>query len=167
MYVAGSPTLRYISVMRRGICGALAFLSAGVAFQLGGIISAASAQTPETAGSTEGSISDEACRRLVRHVPDADVAYKPGVDVRGNSVAAAELPGTNTLKLPESIQFNLTVDVLSDYGVDDHSPLRPTGETIIGVVTFDLLSGALTFNGEPLGDLEQAVLAAACRKANQ
>lgn len=167
MYVAGSRAIRYISVMKAGGCGALALLTAGVAFQLGGLTSAASAQTPETSDSTEVSISDEACRRLVRHVHDADVAYKPGVDVRGNSVAAADLPGTNILKLPDTIQFNLTVDVLSDYGVDDNSPLTPIGETTIGVVTFDLLSGALTFNGEPLGDPEQAVLAAACRQASQ
>ena len=166
MYVAGSLKLRYIASVKKGFYGAVAVLSAGVALQISGMLPAASAQTPEIAGSTEISISDEACRRLVRHVPDADVAYKPGVDVRGNPVATADLPGTNILKLPDVIQFDLTIDVLSDYGVDDDSPLSPIGEASIGVVRFDLLSGALTFNGEPLGDPEEAVLAAACRKAS-
>lgn len=167
MYVATRRILRYIAVVKTGLFGALVILSAGAALQIGGTVPSASAQSLENTGTTEVSVSEAVCRRLVRHVPDADIAYRPGVDVRGNAVAAADLPGTNVLKLPDKIQFDLTVDVLSDYGVDADSPLSPIGEAKLGAVTFDTLSGALTFNGEPLGDPEQAVLAAACRKALQ
>ena len=37
------------------------------------------------------SVKPDDCAALVAHVPDDDVAYRPGVDVRGNKVAPADL----------------------------------------------------------------------------
>lgn len=110
-------------------------------------------------------ISKNDCDRVVRHVPAGDVAFKPGVDVRGNSVEPADLAGTSSIALPDVIEFNLTVDVLNDLGISDDSPLAPEGDAILGKVTYDMLSGAVTFNGEPLGDPELAAIAAGCRAA--
>lgn len=106
------------------------------------------------------------CQRLVRHQPSADVAYKPGVDVNGNPVAPADLPGSVTIKTPTEITFNVTYDLLSNFGVSENSALAPRGEASVGTVKYDLLSGALTFNGERLDDAETAALAELCRAAD-
>ena len=57
-------------------------------------------------------VSRADCQRLVAHVPAADVAYKPGVDVHGKAVASADLPGGgNDLKLlPDVIEFDYTIN---------------------------------------------------------
>lgn len=36
-------------------------------------------------------VTRETCNHVVAHQPAADVAYRPGVDVNGNSVAPANL----------------------------------------------------------------------------
>jgi hypothetical protein len=51
------------------------------------------------------------CNRFVRHHPSADVEYKPGVDVRGKAVAPADLPGSRRIKLPDSYEFDITLQV--------------------------------------------------------
>ena len=107
-------------------------------------------------------ISPKYCQRLVQHTPSADVAYKPGVDVRGNPVAPADLPGQARITAPNEITFNLTLDLLKQYGIASDSPLAPSGEATIGTVKYDIAAGRLTFNGEPLTDPEQSVLAAGC-----
>ena len=54
-------------------------------------------------------VSEEDCRRLVRHSPSADVEYKPGVDVRRKSVAPADLPGSASIKIPDKFEFDITL----------------------------------------------------------
>lgn len=112
-------------------------------------------------------ISKKDCDRVIRHVPADAVAFKPGVDVRGNSVASADLNGGSSIAMPDVIEFNLTIDVLNDLGISDDSPLAPEGEAVLGTVTYDMLSGAVTFNGKTLGDPELAVIAAGCRASQK
>ena len=52
------------------------------------------ADTSNDAPKTTVQIGDADCKRLVRHVPSGDVAFKPGIDVRGNPVAGATLRPT-------------------------------------------------------------------------
>ncbi|MBF0267636.1 MAG: hypothetical protein HQL44_03480 [Alphaproteobacteria bacterium] len=57
-------------------------------------------------------ISRQDCSRLIHHAPSADVAYKPGVDVKGRAVAPADLDGgANNIKLlPEVLEFNVSIN---------------------------------------------------------
>lgn len=57
-------------------------------------------------------VTRQDCARLVRHMPSADVAYQPGVDVKGRKVAPADLPGSGAdLKiLPEVLEFTIAVN---------------------------------------------------------
>lgn len=48
---------------------------------------------------------------LIEHVPDADVAYKEGVDVDGNDVTPADLAGSPKLDLPDIIHIPLVADL--------------------------------------------------------
>lgn len=59
------------------------------------------------------------CSRLIRHVPAADVAYKPGVDAKGRAVAPADMPGSGADALPgvlpDVLEFPITINPVS-YG---------------------------------------------------
>lgn len=126
---------------------------------LAAIGSRAYAQTGSTG---EIRISPADCQRLVQHRPAADVAYKPGIDGRGNPVAPADLPGQARIAAPNEITINLTIDLLRQYGVPSTSPLASRGEASVGTVTYDIAAGRMTLNGQPLSDPDQDALAAAC-----
>lgn len=59
------------------------------------------------------------CSRLIRHVPAADVAYKPGVDAKGRAVAPADIPGSGADAipnlLPDVLEFPVTINPIG-YG---------------------------------------------------
>lgn len=121
--------------------------------------------SPSAAAESEVTVTARDCQRLVAHRPSDDVAFKPGVDVHGNPVAPADLPGSVKIKTPTEITFDVTYDLLSNYGVAEDSSLLPRGSASVGTVKYDLMSGALTFNGQRLDDAEQAALADLCRAA--
>lgn len=109
-------------------------------------------------------VTRSACKELVSHVPDSDVAYKPGVDVRGNAVAPADLNGGSTIlkSLPKEIEFPVTIDFFEYSGIA--APAGVSGEQNVGKVTFR--KGRVYFNDQPLGDdANRAELIDACRKA--
>jgi hypothetical protein len=79
------------------------------------LISASSgAQEVSARGPIVITITKTDCSRLVRHVPAADVAYQPGVDVRGRKVASADLdPAAAALAakmLPEVLEIPITIN---------------------------------------------------------
>jgi len=109
-------------------------------------------------------VTRSACQALVRHAPDEDVAYKPGVDVRGNPVTPADLNGgSNILKsLPKEIEFPVTLDFFEYSGIA--VPDGMSGEQSIGKITYR--NGRVYFNNEPIGnEAASDDLIKACREA--
>lgn len=90
-------------------------LTALIAVTVASGIDAHAQTTDETATQIEVApkvrITKRDCKRLVRHQASADVAYKPGVDVRGNPVVGADLNGGFTIPLPDVFEFNVTKDL--------------------------------------------------------
>ena len=104
------------------------------------------------------------CRRLARHMPAPDVAYKPGVDARGRAVAPADINAAPQIKVPETITFDAAAD-LRRFGIPPTSPLF---EPNVSVGRVDVLrDGRVLFNGERLGDSEVAALEEFCRQQPQ
>lgn len=103
-------------------------------------------------------MSSDDCRRLVKHAPAADVAFEPGVDVRGKKVKGADMEGRPPLTLPKVFEFNIAKD-FSAYGGSTDTP--------VGVIKYDAVNGGLTFNDQPLTDAGEAELAAKCRQLLQ
>lgn len=106
------------------------------------------------------------CRALTRHQPAPDVAYKPGVDVKGRAVAPADLPGSAGSSLStERFEIPLTLDLARRLGVKIPTAGLPTaglpGNMEIGRMTLD--GGRLLLNGQPLGGASEAELVALCR----
>jgi hypothetical protein len=105
------------------------------------------------------------CRALVKHTPDADVAYQPGVDVDGNAVAPADLPGSQTnMKLAQEIEIPLTVSLAKVLNLNTSTfpanQLGPGTEAQLGKFTIE--GDKVLFNGEPLTDTQQDNLAVLC-----
>jgi hypothetical protein len=112
------------------------------------------AHTPGTASSVADGFDANRCRWLVRHIPRDDVAYKPGVDVRGKPVVPADLNGTYNIELPKSIEATVSRRLLS------HPNLRQ--ETPFATVEIDLSTGAVRINGQGLTNREHEDLIAYC-----
>lgn len=100
------------------------------------------------------------CQRLTVHVPDAEVAYQPGVSVRGDKVAPADL-NAQPIELPETIRIPITVDFFERYGLPN--PANFEAEAEIGTVEVHK-DGRAYFNGQPLQDEAQWELAQRCQK---
>jgi len=90
-------------------------------------------------------------------VPGAD--YRPGVDVAGQPVVPADLPGAVPVPLGP---IEVGVDLRQRFGIGANSHLmqhRPA----VGLVT--VLAGVAYLNGFPLADNERAAMLAACEAA--
>ncbi|MFN3077703.1 MAG: hypothetical protein ABT940_12660 [Alphaproteobacteria bacterium] len=140
-----------------------------------------------------GKVDRAACAKLVAYVPPADIAYKPGVDVKGKPVAPAEIGGGSPIKVPDSIEFNPTVNpvgfgtrnnlnrekaalatqsgTLDKQAVIDQKLAAVSAKGLdgtsmkLGAVRYDINTNQLTYDGKPLTDSQTATLDQACRKA--
>ncbi len=102
------------------------------------------------------------CAHLVtEHVPADEVAFQPGLDVRGHPVAPADLPSSARLRLPETIEIALDFP-LRDLLRARNFPPGLDGAVQLGWLVWD--GRSFTYNGQPLGDPALAALAAACRR---
>jgi hypothetical protein len=108
------------------------------------------------------------CRALVKHTPDADVTYQPGVDVQGNPVAPADLPGQPQMQLPDKIQIPLTISLVQALHLSTStlpgSELGAGTEATIGMITVE--GDKVFLNGQPISDTQQDNLAVLCMQPN-
>ena len=127
-------------------------------------MAAATAQEPYAPENGVVIVTHDVCARLQVYEPAPDVAYQPGVDVDGNPVAPAELPGSNDLDID-----------LDDIAIDPRIPLArfdgdpQARQPVLGEAEIDL--GPITFRegrpylgGRPLRSAEEHALAAACAR---
>ncbi|MBD3661633.1 MAG: hypothetical protein HUJ11_05560 [Arenibacter algicola] len=112
----------------------------------------------------EVSISLEDCRRMVGHIPDADVAYRAGEDVYGNPVTPAEGPDAaqaiGKIELPDEIVIDFGYDFAGAYGIPNTGLESATANIL--TINYDLAVGGLTVNGKPLKKADSRAVAKAC-----
>ncbi|HKX09054.1 MAG TPA: hypothetical protein VJN67_12725 [Stellaceae bacterium] len=144
-------------VRTAGICAAaLAWTAAAVA---------APPPTPPPGGvsvSADGRVvvSSKACAEVVAHVPDAGVAYTPGVDANGNAVAPADLPDSASPITADNFPIFLTLDLKKKFQVPDSAKLFKL-QAVVGLIAIQ--GNQVYFNGQPIAPGEASLLAAACR----
>jgi hypothetical protein len=102
------------------------------------------------------------CKRLVAHEPAPDVAYQPGVDVRGGKVAPPALDDSDLLEIPEELSIPIEVDLHDRLGLPP-DPNAFEARVILGSV--EVRGERLYFNGRPLEDEAQSELSVKCREA--
>lgn len=122
------------------------------------------AVTPAAAGvlKQKVTVAKQDCRWLVRHQPAADVAYKPGVDVRGRPVKPADLESNRQVDLPPVIAIPLHVP-LGHLLKKGSSTVVDSSEVGAGLVTVDRRSGEVKYEGQTLRPAESRRMVAACR----
>ena len=113
------------------------------------------------AGGGPVSVTEADCRLLERYVPADDVAYRPGVDVRGKPVVPADASPHGRIATPQQVAIDLSLPLR------DVAARPPAGlggaEVQVGEVTVDLATNRLAYNGQPLSDPELSQFIAACR----
>lgn len=107
-------------------------------------------------------ISRGACDALVAHQPDVSVAYQPGVDVNGGSVAPADLPGHTPLTIDaEDVSIELRLPLSAFYDAPASlQPLIGNAEIDPGRVT--VRDGVAYLGAHRLTDPTQNAIARAC-----
>lgn len=101
------------------------------------------------------------CRYLPRHTPSADVEYKPGVDVRGNRVAPADLPGSAGAVPMDRFEIPVTLDFARKLGFATPGAGVLPGTAEVGKLSIQ--GNRMFFNGQPLNPASEAELVALCR----
>ena len=81
----------------------------GVLLVLGVILPVLAAQ----AQAVRVEVTEADCRKLVRHLPAGDVAYRAGRDVYGREVAPADLGGGVQLDLPRVYSFDIDIQPIA------------------------------------------------------
>ena len=110
---------------------------------------------------SEASVSLEDCKRLVKHIPKGDVAYKAGVDVYGKPVVPAEVkPALGGIAIPDEVVIDFGLDLAGRYGIPGAGLYNATAGIL--TINYDLALGTLTINGKPLNDADQRAVNKAC-----
>ena len=152
-YCGETPPIRFWPCY--GAPMTLPLIAAAVGVVLVSNVATAAAQTTVR-------VSRADCARLVEYKQPPGVAYKPGVDVRGNAVAPADLPGSNrSIVLPEHVEFDLSFNPLRGNLANRFERT----ELPVGRIGFNLETGEATFNGQPLTSPQQAELSRKCQRA--
>ncbi|PCJ60394.1 MAG: hypothetical protein COA65_04020 [Rhodospirillaceae bacterium] len=136
---------------------------AGLAF-FGLSFAARAAEETHSLGGRTVTVSQADCLKLTKHVPSADVAYKPGVDVRGRAVTPAETGGSHSIVPPNNFTVDITVRLDKRFNI----PVTPDlyqPEATIGTITIE--GDKAYFNGQPLVTESINKLAEICSKLAQ
>jgi hypothetical protein len=104
----------------------------------------AKAQQPAQDTAPKARITKRDCKRLIRHRARADVAYKPGVDVRGNPVVPADASGRFTIPLPDVFEFHVTKDLTTYLGADEDQLAADKATAIAAEKTVAATKAAVT-----------------------
>jgi len=108
-----------------------------------------------------GRITRDDCRRLVvEHEPGPGVAFRPGVDVYGNAVAPADLPGSRRVRIPKTIRIRLQVDLETYLGIVPQPGLDP--DVMLGEIT--VRGQRVFYNGQPLEEPHHSFVVGQCRR---
>lgn len=110
-------------------------------------------------------IDDRFCQALVKHVPDADVAYQAGVDVRGKPVVPADLDGGTNVALPQEFSIPLTADLMNFLNLDNSTlPASAMKRNDIALGILTIRGDQVLYNGQALTNAQQDNLAVLCLK---
>lgn len=104
------------------------------------------------------------CDYLTAYEPAPDVAYQPGVDAYGNSLAPADLDDSGRIALPEEFTIDLFVRLKDAIDIPPGSNLAPVEDSEIAVGTVSVRGNEVYFNDRPLASEEQNAIAAECRR---
>jgi len=124
-----------------------------------------SAVNAHSLGAQTITVAPSACQALTAHTPADDAAYRPGVDVDGNTVAPADLNASGQLNLGADHEFWLPIELPLEnvLNIAAGDTLNAVRNSNIGVGTVTVRNGQAYFNGEPLSDAQSHAIATECQ----
>ncbi|MBL4801012.1 MAG: hypothetical protein JKY45_03900 [Emcibacter sp.] len=126
------------------------------------IFSSASAET-------KAYVTVENCRILTAHIPNDDVTYKGGVDVRGKAVMPANVSSGPDFGLKTGISFLLILDVAKESRATVNSQNQfqdhPGLEGKINLGRIEIKNGKVTLDGKDLAAQHKMELSEFCQKS--
>ena len=146
---------------RLGIFAAALGVAVGPLPVLGQTGDAASkASQPAAEAQPKARISKKDCRRVIRYQQRADVAYKPGVDVRGKKVVPADISGGFQMVLPDVFEFNVTKDLTAYLGGAEEALAAEKAAALAAEKTITATDAAVSSAALSLAGAETAATAA-------
>lgn len=125
------------------------------------ILALAAIALPAHAETATVTVTENDCRHIVAHSPDASVSYTPGSTADGRSVPPADLSGGYKVKPPESFSMDINIDLQERFGLPANKG-QYMGEIKAGKV--EIKDGRAFYNGQELATGAQNEIARACRK---
>ena len=114
---------------------------------------------PAVSAGAKVAISKRDCHWLLPHQVRADVAFSPGMDVRGNKVTRANLQRDQEIKLLKEFAFNLNIDIAQKYGLDARGI---NADMAVGKVT--VRGRSIYFTDQLLDSRDHAAATTKCKK---
>tara|TARA_R110000868_G_scaffold10313_10_gene50601 strand:- start:3494 stop:3901 length:408 start_codon:yes stop_codon:yes gene_type:complete len=116
---------------------------------------------PVQAETASVTVTQDDCRHITVHTPDASVAYTPGSTADGRSVVPADLGGGYRVKPPETYSMDINIDLQERFGLPANKG-QYMGEIRAGKV--EIKDGRAFYNGQELATGAQNAIAEACAK---
>jgi len=105
------------------------------------------------------------CTSVTHHIADANVAYVPGLDLHGNKVAPADLPGYPNFEMPVRVKVPLTLSLVRALNLKNY-PYDKFGKgTEIYIGELEIEGRSVLLDGVPLTDPQQEKLSVLCMQA--
>lgn len=107
-------------------------------------------------------VSDK-CRPLSVHVPAPDVAYQPGIDIKGKAVVPADLGSVPAIVAPDRFTVDIDINLSDRFGIPgDPTFFDPTAT--VGTLSVRSLHNQpqLEFNGQLLPTTPELLTGKGC-----
>lgn len=108
-------------------------------------------------------ISIEDCHRLLAENTKNDATYKPGVNVRGEAVAPADISPVMEIFAKQTIDINFGIDIAKKYFPDPNDAV--TVNALLATVSIDAGNKIIEINGKPLDKGDSLIIKKACKMA--
>jgi len=111
------------------------------------------------------------CQEFARHIPDADVAHRPGteLDADGKPIVPADLEAAAAITAPDSFTVDVKSYLAQTYRLPAASPFY-SPEAFMGTVAVQMQptgTPLVTFNGKPITNPGEASFFVACAEAEK
>ena len=98
------------------------------------------------------------CQKLLEHLPQSDVKFKAGFNVRGKKVKVADYKGRSVLKLKDTMNFDFAIDIARKYNL---SKKDLNGHMALVMIT--IKDERVYLNNNLITKKDQSELAARCQ----
>ncbi|TAH33082.1 MAG: hypothetical protein EYC62_07175 [Alphaproteobacteria bacterium] len=121
------------------------------------------------AWAAELTLTTDDCEYFVPHTPDDDVAFKPGLDINGDSVTPADL-NDNAIELPQKISIPIILQLETQTQNDPPGSVKIgqlENQAGLGTLTYDTKTRQLFYRDKLVSDSSRQAVIDACKDLDE